>query len=169
MRFAAPLGLSIVLGGSAAAAEVKLDVEIPQLNVAEYHRPYVAVWIQSADKKVKTNLAVWYDVNNEKNEGDKWLKDLRQWWRSLGRGAKLEADGLTGVTRPPGTHAVSMEGKEALWELAPGDYQLIVEAAREVGGREVVQIPFAWPPQGGSVLKAAGKNELGAVVLELKP
>ena len=44
----------------AYAAELEDGVEIPKLNVAEYHRPYVAIWLEGADQKVASNLAVWY-------------------------------------------------------------------------------------------------------------
>ena len=30
------------------------------------------------------NLAVWYDLKQKDNEGTKWLKDMRQWWRAAG-------------------------------------------------------------------------------------
>jgi hypothetical protein len=34
-----------------------------------------------------------------------------------------------------------------------------------VGGREVLRLPFAWPPKPGTVVKAQGSSELGAVAL----
>jgi hypothetical protein len=170
MRSCIPIAVSIVLTGPALAAEVKLNVEIPQLAVAEYHKPYLAIWIEQHGQPSLTNLAIWYDVNNAKNEGDKWLKDLRQWWRRSGRELSMPVDGITGATRAPGTHLVELDGVGAFsGELSPGDYRLVVEAAREVGGREVVQIHFAWPPQAPAKLSAAGNAELGQVVLELKP
>jgi hypothetical protein len=64
------------------------------------------------------------------------------------------------------------EGSKALPKLAPGSYKLVVEAAREVGGRELVSVPFEWPPKPGTpgtTLTAAGKEELGAISLTLKP
>jgi hypothetical protein len=57
----------------------------------------------------------------------------------------------------------------ALKDLAPGEYQLIVEAAREVGGREVLRIPMQWPPKQGTALAAKGEHELGAVSVNVKP
>jgi hypothetical protein len=54
-------------------------------------------------------------------------------------------------------------------KLAPGAYKLVVEAAREVGGREVVSIPFQWPPTAAAQPTATGKEELGEIKLELKP
>jgi hypothetical protein len=53
--------------------------------------------------------------------------------------------------------------------LPAGDYQLVVEAAREVGGRELVRVPFAWPPQATRSAQARGEHELGTVSLNLAP
>ena len=87
--------------GTATAADLSLSVEIPQLPVAEYHRPYVAIWIEGADQTIAANLAVWYQVRGDHT---KWLPDLRQWWRRGGRDLKVPVDGLTGATRPVGQH-----------------------------------------------------------------
>jgi hypothetical protein len=38
--------LSGLLATPALAADLELSLEIPRLTVAEYHRPYVAVWIR---------------------------------------------------------------------------------------------------------------------------
>jgi len=45
----------------------------------------------------------------------------------------------------------------------------VVEAAREVGGREVVRVPFTWPVSATQHLSAQGSSELGAVSLDLNP
>ena len=167
--------LSIALSGLLAipayAAELNLSVEIPQLNVAEYHRPYVAIWLEGADQKAAANLSVWYQNKDTKEgHGTKWLPDLRQWWRKSGRTLKVPVDGVTGPTRPAGKHALKFTDKQpALATLAPGNYTLVVEAAREVGGRELVKIPFTWPTKAPQSGKAEGSTELGAVTLAIKP
>ncbi|MCC6596029.1 MAG: DUF2271 domain-containing protein, partial [Rhodanobacteraceae bacterium] len=53
--------------------------------------------------------------------------------------------------------------------LAPGSYKLMIEVAREVGGREVVSVPFSWPPSAPEHLDAQGSHEIGAVRLDLDP
>ncbi|MFT7722292.1 MAG: DUF2271 domain-containing protein [Roseateles sp.] len=153
------------------AAELALKLEIPRLAVAEYHRPYVAIWVEKADQSVAANLAVWYDVKMKNNEGSKWLKDMRAWWRKSGRDLALPADGLSSATRAPGEHSVSFSGaKGPLATLPAGDYQLVIEAAREVGGREVVKVPFQWPAKAAAATATAkGEHELGAVSLTVKP
>ncbi|MDO9598720.1 MAG: DUF2271 domain-containing protein [Azoarcus sp.] len=170
MRRLLPLVLGSLLAAPALAAELKLDIEVPRLTVAEYHRPYVAVWIERPDNSVAANLAVWYEGKKRDAEGTKWLKDMRQWWRRSGRELEVPIDGVTSATRAPGVHSLSFaEGKNPLGKLPAGEYRLQVEAAREAGGRELLSIPFQWPPQKADTLKAQGQHELGALSLELKP
>jgi hypothetical protein len=169
MRLSVPIAVSIALTGPVFASDVTLSVEIPQLQVAEYHKPYLAIWIEQPADRTVTNIAVWYEVNNAKQEGEKWLKDLRQWWRRSGRDLAMPVDGITGATRAPGVHPLPLGRHTAFAAMEAGEYRLVIEAAREVGGREVVQIPFVWPPSAAEKHEAAGKAELGIVVLELRP
>ncbi|MEK7318670.1 MAG: DUF2271 domain-containing protein [Pseudomonadota bacterium] len=163
-------GLAAAPLAPAMAADMNVKVEIPRLNVAEYHRPYVSMWIERADQSPVTTLAVWYDAKNKESQGTKWLKDMRQWWRKTGRDMQLPADGVSGATRAPGEHALTFsDGKAPLGKLPAGDYQLVVEAAREVGGRELVRVPFAWPPKAAQSASAKGEHELGGVSVDLKP
>ena len=165
-RIALALALS-ALGGAAHAADLSLSVEIPQLPVAEYHRPYVAIWIEGPDQAIAANLAVWYQVRGDHT---KWLPDLRQWWRRGGRDLKVPVDGVTGATRPVGQHLLKFDAKQdPLSRLAPGQYALVVEAVREVGGREAVRIPFEWPIRQAKQETASGQKELGKVSLSLNP
>lgn len=163
----AALGGVALFPGAAAAQTLDLTITIPKLSVAEYHRPYVAVWLEKEGVAPRT-IAVWYDVDKRGGEGTKWLRDIRQWWRAAGRGMTLPADGVSGATRAPGAQKlVLIGGKGAMPQLAGGNYTLVVEAAREVGGREVVRLPFAW--NGKSATAAAkGASELGAVSLTVK-
>lgn len=167
------LAFAALFGAPAFAAGLSLNIEVPRLNVAEYHRPYVAAWIEKPDQSVATTLAVWYDVKNKgsaEGEGTKWLKDMRQWWRRTGRELQMPVDGVSSATRPAGKHQIAFtEGSVALPKLAPGAYKLYVEAAREVGGREIVSIPFQWPPAKAETATVAGSNELGEIKLDLAP
>ncbi|MET0581232.1 MAG: DUF2271 domain-containing protein [Pseudoxanthomonas sp.] len=165
------IALSGLLAVPAYSAELNVSVEVPQLKVAEYHRPYVAIWLEGADQKVAADLSVWYQMKDTKEgHGTKWLPDLRQWWRKSGRTLKVPVDGVTGPTRPVGKHALKFTDKQAaLAKLAPGDYTLVVEAAREVGGRELVKIPFTWPGKAPQAGQGQGSSEIGAVTLAVKP
>jgi hypothetical protein len=158
------LALAVTAAASAAASpalagDLNVSVEIPRLSVAAYHRPYVAVWIERPDNTAVRTLAVWYEVSNAA-EGKDWLKDMRTWWRRGGRALTLPADGISSATKAPGRHAVTVPGSR-LSNLAAGDYVLVVEAARELGGRESVRVPFRWGA--ANTARATGSSELGAV------
>jgi hypothetical protein len=170
MRVAITVGLSGAMAAPALAADINLNVEIPRLSVAEYHRPYVAIWLERPDQSFVGNVAVWYDLKLKDNEGTKWLKDLRQWWRRSGRELAMPVDGLSTATRPPGEHQISVALDRAPFAgLGAGEYQVVIEAAREVGGREILRIPLQWPPKTPETLKIKGEHELGAVAVDLKP
>lgn len=170
MKLSHSLLLTLPFASSwAVAADLSVKFELPRLNVAEYHKPYVAIWIERADQSVAANLAVLYDLKLKNREGEKWLKDLRTWWRKAGREATMPIDGVSGATRPPGAHTMKFDGaRHGLDKLAAGDYTLVVEASRESGGREVVKLPFNWAGKGKVAASAAGKDELGAVSLQIQ-
>ncbi|MGB3392318.1 MAG: DUF2271 domain-containing protein [Stenotrophomonas sp.] len=173
MRVTLTIALSGLLATAPAAyaASIDVNVEVPKLNVAEYHRPYVAVWIEDAGQKAAADLAVWYQqTSNSEGHGTKWLPDLRQWWRKSGRNLQVPVDGVTGPTRPAGKHALSFgDSLPQLRNLPAGQYSLVVEAVREVGGRELLKIPFTWPAKAAQNGSVQGSSELGAVTLSIKP
>ncbi len=155
-----PLTASALAAGivAAPAGAATLSITIPQLKVAEYHRPYVAAWLEPADGSAIRTIFVWYDTKNSGSEpGTKWLADLRSWWRKGGRNLKLPADGVSGATRAPGTYKVTLPAN-----IKPGAYTLRVEAARETGGRELVSLQVNIPAGSAS---GGGKAELGVVTL----
>jgi len=165
MKLSHSLALTLPLvSGWTMAADLTVKFDLPQLNVAEYHKPYVAIWIERADQSVASTLAVLYDVKKRDNAGTKWVKDLRTWWRKAGRDVTLPMDGVSGATRAAGTQTLTFPAARAgLDKLPAGDYRLVIEAAREAGGREVVRVPFTWQPNGKVAASASGKEELGAV------
>ncbi len=154
--------LALAAPAPAAPAGV-ITVTVPRLSVAEYHRPYVAGWIEPAGGGQARTLWVWYDIKKVGREpGTKWLGDLRSWWRKGGRSLALPADGLSGQTRAPGAYRIPLPAG-----LRPGAYTLFVETARETGGRELVQVPFAVPAKPAPA-SASGRAELGQVTVSLR-
>src|SRR5690606_34776594 len=125
MRVTVSLVVGTLLAAPAAqAADLSVSVEIPRINASEYHRPYVAVWIEGADQKAAANLAVWYQ-QSEGKEGHRTtrLPDRRQWWRKGGRTLDVPVDGVTGPTRPVGKHALAFDERHPeLAKLPAGKY-----------------------------------------------
>jgi hypothetical protein len=151
-----------------SAADLTLTLDLPRQTVAEYHRPYVAIWLERADQTAAGTLSVWYETEREEH-GRKYLKELRQWWRKAGREMTFPVDGVSGATRAPGPQKIAFKSSAGpLASLPPGEYVLVVEVAREVGGRESVRLPLSWPAKRGQTASATGSSELGAVRLSAR-
>ena len=163
LTLAATLPLTaLALTGAAPlpSGDLTVSITLPRINSASYHRPYVAVWIERPDQTAVRTLSVWYDTGLPAGEGKDWLKDIRTWWRKDGRGLTLPADGVSGPTRAPGTQTVTIPASR-LRDLPAGNYVLAVEAARELGGRELVRVPFRLGA--ANTASGTGETELGAV------
>lgn len=155
------IGGAIAAPAAAAPPTGTVSITIPRLSVAEYHNPYVAVWLEPVGGGAPQTLAVWYDLKKRgKDPGTKWLADLRAWWRKGGRSLTMPADGISGATRAPGQYSIPLPAN-----IKPGQYVLTVEAARETGGRELVSVPLSVPAKSA---RASGKTELGAVVVSAR-
>lgn len=161
---------SLMLTSLVMATELNVSVELPALEVAEYHKPYVAIWLEDSSNKTVANIAVLYDTKMKNKEGEDWLKDMRQWWRKSGRSLAMPIDGVSGATKGPGKHDFNVVvGQGVMPDLAAGKYTLRIEAAREVGGRELINIPFSLPLTEAQTLTAQGSNELGSIQFTLIP
>jgi len=159
--------LALGISTPATSQTLSVELEVPRLTVAEYHRPYIALWVATDANAVAANLAVLYDVDMEDKEGEKWLKDMRQWWRRSGRSLSMPVDGISGATRGPGSHSFNFSDQAA--QLEAGNYRLMIEVVREVGGRELLEIPFQWPPVTAQSASASGAEELGLITLNATP
>lgn len=143
------------------ATEAEITLHIPEIETAQYYRPYVAVWVENAEQQSVKLIALW------RKEPD-WLKDIRRFWRKIGRSEPALVDAMTGATRTPGKHRLTWDGKDDQGQPLPaGSYTLYVEASREQGGRSLQKIDFQLngaPAQ----LTAAAAEELGELLLIIK-
>ncbi|GAL14399.1 putative exported protein [Vibrio astriarenae] len=128
--------LSSLSFAQALPEQAKLDIqfELPELDVAMYARPYVAIWIENDQGEVVKNIALWTGNQTE------WLKDIRSWWRKFGRYNSQKIDGISSATRAAGTYRVDWDGISDSGERADqGEYTLFTEVVREHGGRDIVR------------------------------
>lgn len=153
MRHSISIGasLSAAVGIPANAAELAVKLELPQIDTAEYQRPYLAVWVEKADDTFVSTLALWHMVLSKRGEpmtnGDRYLNTLREWWKQSGTTSQMPIDGLSSATRASGEHElVFTAGKAPLNNLAAGKYQLVLEVAREVKGPRPAGAPAGSPP-----------------------
>jgi hypothetical protein len=155
--------VSATVASPALAAGATVTIELPRIEASPYRKPYVAVWLEDATGKQVKMAAVFHD---QARIGGRWLPELRTWWRAGGRAMTMPADGISRPTQAPGRHTVAVAGLEG---LAPGRYSVVVEAAREKGGRDLVKVPFEWRAGRRAAGTARGTTELGAVAVSVQP
>lgn len=170
-RYSIPLGVTLgaVATLPALAAEMNIKIALPEIKTGMYLNPYLAVWIEKADDSFVQTLSLWHMLKDKRGNtptnGDRYLNTVRSWWRSAGITSQLPIDGISSATRGVGTHElVFTEGKNSFKNLAPGKYQLVFEAVREVknpppAGAAPPQGP---PPGEGGEGMAAGGPPAGA-------
>lgn len=118
---------------SPATLDIKLSLKQQQ---GEYHPPYVAAWIENQQKKSLRTLVLW-------RKEAKWLKDIRRWWRNVGRKDPALVDAITSATHAAGTFPLSFLALDDKKQpLAQGDYTLYIEVVREKGGRALIKQAF---------------------------
>ncbi|WP_288739676.1 DUF2271 domain-containing protein, partial [uncultured Rheinheimera sp.] len=130
--------LLLCCGSAIAQQELEIQVELPKIDTGTYHRPYVAVWIENEQQQPVRLIEAWLEKPD-------WIKDLRRFWRKLGRSEPQLVDAKTGATKGPGSYKVRWDGKDEQGKaVAAGTYVLFVEAAREQGGRNLAKQAFTW-------------------------
>ena len=135
--------------------QTSIDIELmlPKIDAHPYHKPFVAVWLETADRQPIETIAIWYD-------DAEWLKDLRQWWRKLGREQHLSGaiDSISGATQKPGTHLIRWKGTVDVKEA-----MINIEVAREEGGRSYHREAISMT-QGGKY-KVMKSHEYGDITI----
>jgi hypothetical protein len=114
-------------------AQMDIELIIPTVETSIYARPYVAVWIEDAQRKPVRTLQLWVGK-------DEWLKDMRSWWRKVGRYDRVLVDAVTSATRPAGKYRFSWDGLDHDGNrVEQGNYTFYVEVVREHGGRNYLR------------------------------
>ena len=154
---------AIVFSHTAIAETVEITVTVPEIDTNPYHRPYVAVWVETMEREGVHTIAVWH-------EQEEWLRDMRQWWRKLGRKKQPSYDAVTGATRKPGRYSVNWDLKDAEGKTIPaGEYYISVEAAREEGGRGYFRQKVVLGENKKQEYSLPGEIELGEVAIKIIP
>ena len=152
------------------ADQLQLQLQLPD-HGAGSKRPFVSVWLQNSSGLHQQILLL--------GDQPRWYNELRSWWRLFKQqlpAGPLEqqqqqiqqlADQWAGATRKAGPHHFQWVARLANGTpLPPGPYQLMVEIAREGGGREQLKLPLHWPLPAGQIIQAHGKQEVALVQLQ---
>lgn len=139
----------------ANAEQIQIEVEIPEIDTSQYRRPYVAMWIEEKGNwKSNQTFALWFDDHQ-------WLKDIRRWWRKVGRYNK-DIDGFSGATKAAGSYSV----KRSVKLEDQTKYVLYIEAVREHGNRTLLKIPISKADIGNDIAADVGK-EIGLLKVQI--
>ena len=71
------LTAALLLATSVQAADFNIEVTIPDIKSNEYHRPYVAVWVEDSDKKLVEHLSLWYFIKVKDDNPQEVIKYLK--------------------------------------------------------------------------------------------
>jgi thiamine biosynthesis lipoprotein len=117
-----------------AGFRVEIALQIPEQAVANYRRPYVAVWISDSERRlVRTLLVVGPEA--------RWRESNYVFWRRFERMAPEAVHAMARPTRAPGRYDVIWDGRSDSGQPAPlGRYTLTIEASREHGEHSIQTI-----------------------------
>jgi thiamine biosynthesis lipoprotein ApbE len=126
--------------------ELTVNFEIPVLGGAA-KRPFIAIWIEDADKFPVRTLALWYHE-------DRWLPEMKAWYRADKLRSMSEKTSIVrsigAATRPPGKYSMKWDGKDNDGQLVkPGTYTVYLESSREHGTYQLIrqEMTFKGSPQ----------------------
>jgi len=124
--------------------ELVVKFELNKPDDEQYHRPYVAVWLENADNFPVRTAVLWIQTTQP---GPRWHRDLLRWFKN-DRVRKLADEKnligvISGATRGPGEYKAVFDGRDDSGKpLKPGKYTLYIEAAREHGTYQLIRHPL---------------------------
>lgn len=136
--------------------QAKISFTLPNLKVAKYRKPYVAVWVADESGKILKNLLIL-------GQSEQWMSENRSWWRKQGRKTPYLLDGFARPTRRPGQYDVIWDGRDDFGQQLPvGQYHLFVEVVREHGEHEKISFSFELGKEKQTISKK-GKKEIDSL------
>lgn len=116
--------------------ELAVDFQIPMLPGAA-KRPFIALWIEDADKYPVRTIALWYHE-------DRWLTESKAWYRADRLRSMSESTSIVrsigAATRAPGKYTLKWDGKDNDGNLVKaGTYTVYLESVREHGTYQLIR------------------------------
>jgi thiamine biosynthesis lipoprotein len=142
--------------------ELRINLELSQIEGQRVHRPYIAVWIVDKDKKPVRSIALWFSKNKYLNEMTSWYDAYYTKFSD----ADQSVSSTTSATRPAGKYTLKWDGKNDKGELVKrGACTIMVEAAREHGTHQLMtqEMDFTKTPKPVTI---AGNVEVAGASLE---
>ncbi|MEO7191271.1 MAG: DUF2271 domain-containing protein [Vicinamibacterales bacterium] len=141
------------------AMELAVNFEIPVLG-GRALRPFIAIWIEDADRFPVRTLALWYHE-------DRYLPEVKAWYRADRLRSMSETTSVVrsigAATRAPGKYTMKWDGKDQSGNyVKPGKYTVSIESSREHGTYQIdrQEMTFTGTPQ---AIEFKPGTELGVV------
>jgi hypothetical protein len=124
-------------GGWLAGMQLTITLDLGRPGRGFGRRPYVAVWIEDADKFPVRTLAVWFDKT-------RYLPELRAWNRADRLRATAEGtqilNSVSSATRSAGKYTLQWDGKDNAGKaVKAGTYTVCIEVTREHGTYQLIR------------------------------
>ena len=126
--------------------ELTIDFEIAQVR-GMAKRPFVAAWVEDADRFQVKTIALWYHE-------DRYLTEMKAWYRSdrvraMAEGREIVRS-VSGATRGPGKYSLKWDGRDNDGKpVKAGKYTVYLEVAREHGTYQLMkqEMDFSGTPK----------------------
>jgi thiamine biosynthesis lipoprotein ApbE len=148
----------------AASLDLLINLELARIDDPRYRRPYVAVWVEDADRFPVRTLALWF-------QKPRWLPELKSWYhadqvRNLAEGTDLSTT-VSSATRSPGKYTLRWDGKDNAGKpVKPGKYTIFIEASREHGTYGLMRQEINWDGKTASQFTLPGNKEIASASLD---
>lgn len=137
---------------------ISVDITLPLFDIADYRGPYVSVWISDERNHLVKSLAL-------RGTSERWLGELRTWWRRVGRKNEGLVDGFAGATKKNMPLHIEWDGLDDFGKSANSSSLILhVEVAREHGGRSYEKIPFTFDSL-TTPITVKGVDEIASITL----
>ncbi len=149
----------VSLNATSYKNKLTLTYTIPQLDVTDYEKPYVAIWLSNNAGKPLKQLALLGD-------SERWWQENRKWWRKLGRKEPHIIANMAHATKRPGEYTTNWYGLDDFGNHIH-DSQLVIhiEASREDGGHNYIRQVLDTTKPGKFAIQ--GKGEIGDMSLTI--
>jgi thiamine biosynthesis lipoprotein ApbE len=144
--------------------ELLVNVELARMG-GMFKRPYVAVWVEDKDHFPVRTLALWF-------EKDRWLPELRAWYRgdrlrALAEGSEI-AGTVSSATRSPGKYTLKWDGRDNQGKpVKLGVYTVCIESAREHGTYQLIRREMAFDGT-QKQMELTGNAEISSATLDYR-
>jgi thiamine biosynthesis lipoprotein len=148
---------------AAAPMDVLVTLELARIDNPRYRRPYVAVWVEDAEKKPVRLISLW-------SEKPRYLNELRSWYHDypmeVMNGGEISPS-TSSATRSPGKYTLRWDGKDDKGNpVKPGKYTILIEATREHGGYDLMHEEINFDGKTAAQFTLPAGNEIAGVTLD---